>query len=241
VPLAGLIKLGGTLYGTTGEGGTYSCAYSKGFGTVFSVTPSGVEAVLHSFGGAGDGTFPWAALINVGGTLYGTTRDGGANNNGTVFSVTPQGVEKVLYSFAGGSDGANPEASLIRVGDAFYGTTGYGGSSGNGTVFKVTRKGVETVLHSFGAQAGDGANPWSGLLDVDGVFYGTTENGGANGFGTVFMLTPQGTETVLYSFAGGANDGENPIAGLIDVGGVLYGTTGGGGKAGWGTVFAVTP
>jgi len=140
-PLAGLIEVSGTLYGTTGLGGGYRCEGGRGCGTVFSITPSGVETVLHSFGGPGDGAGPGAALVNVGGPLCGTTFSYGASGNGTVFSITAQGVETVLYSFAGGSDGSGPSTSLINVGGALYGTTGGGGAYGDGTAFKVTRNG----------------------------------------------------------------------------------------------------
>ncbi|MGA8326822.1 MAG: choice-of-anchor tandem repeat GloVer-containing protein, partial [Candidatus Cybelea sp.] len=58
-------------------------------GTVFSVTTSGTETVLHSFGGSGDGAHPDASLLNVNGTLYGTTGGGGAHGDGTVFSLLP--------------------------------------------------------------------------------------------------------------------------------------------------------
>ena len=75
-PYAGLTNVNGTLYGTTVNGGTYQC------GTVFSVTRTGVEKVLHSFGYDADGCTPYAGLVYVKGTLYGTTRDEGAYGNG---------------------------------------------------------------------------------------------------------------------------------------------------------------
>ena len=77
-------------------------------------------------------------MINVGGTLYGTTADGGANGKGTVFSVTKSGKESVVYSFAGGSDGAIPTAGLVNVRGTLYGTTADGGGPNNyGTVFSI--------------------------------------------------------------------------------------------------------
>ena len=73
-----------------------------------------------------------------------------------------------------------------------------------------------------------------------GNLYGTTEQGGAYGFGVVFKLTPGGAETVLYSFTGGS-DGADPAASLIrDKAGNLYGTTEEGGASGDGVVFKVT-
>src|ERR1700729_173621 len=202
--------------------------------------PSHRYDVLYSFkGGSSDGDFPFAGLINVKGRLYGTTYSGGANGDGTVFSITQSGKETVLYSFgAGSNDGIYPLASLINVKDTLYSTTYEGGSNDDGTVFAITRSGKETVPHTFGFTK-DGSGPRAGLLNVKGALYGTTYRGGRNGGGTVFSITTSGKETVLHSFKGGSRDGEYPNAGLIDVGGTLYGTTYGGGAYDDGTVFSI--
>ena len=86
-PYAGLINVGGTLYGTTSAGGSANC--DGGCGTVFKVTPRGAKSVVYSFKGGRDGAVPVASLISVGGTLYGTAREGGRRGNGTVFAVAP--------------------------------------------------------------------------------------------------------------------------------------------------------
>jgi uncharacterized repeat protein (TIGR03803 family) len=101
--------------------------------------------------------------------------------------------------------------------------------------------GKSTVLYSFSGGS-DGLAPTSGLIvDKVGNFYSTTDGGGSSDHGTVFKLAPDGTETVLYSFAGG-NDGEYPQAGLaMDSLGDLVGTTTEGGTSNLGTVFKVTP
>ena len=156
------------------------------------------EKVVHSFGSsARDGAFPLAGLINVSSKLYGTTSGGGAAY-GTVFSVTPAGVEKVVYSFKGASarDGEGPPAGLIYLGGKLYGTTFLGGDYGDGAVFSVTPAGVEKVVYSFKGEAGrDGASPYAGLIYLGGKLYGTTSLGGTqdeggNGSGTVFSVTP---------------------------------------------------
>jgi uncharacterized repeat protein (TIGR03803 family) len=216
-----------------------------GGGTVFSIDPkTGVETVLHSFGNGTDGTSPSADLINVSGTLYGTTHSGGTNNLGTVFSISESGTETVLYSFGGNNDGANPYAGLINVSGTLYGTTKSGGAYGGGTVFSIDPKsGAETVLYSFG-NGTDGSSPFASLIDVSGTLYGTTETGGSDGSGTVFSIDPKtGAETVLHSFCQLTNcsDGAYPVAGLIDVSGTLYGTTGNGGTNDAGTVFSIDP
>ncbi|MFY9720558.1 MAG: choice-of-anchor tandem repeat GloVer-containing protein, partial [Candidatus Cybelea sp.] len=254
-PEAGLIGVKGTLYGTTFAGGSYSCTYgNSGCGTVFSVTLDGTEKVLHDFGTGSDGQNPRAGLVDVGAVLYGTTSTGGSGcyisyhyaRCGTVFSIT-RGTEKVLYSFTGGSDGAYPHAGLVDVNGTLYGTTESGGGrgcyessySGCGTVFSVTPDGTEKKLHGFDGPYGDGAYPYAGLIDVGSKFYGTTYYGGRRGYGTVFRITTGGREKVLHSFRRGANGGA-PRAGLTDVGGVLYGTTSHGSTGNSGAVYAIT-
>jgi uncharacterized repeat protein (TIGR03803 family) len=192
-PEAGLIEgTDGNFYGTTTLGG------SHGLGTVFKITPAGVETVLYSFGATStDAAEPVAGLIlGTDGNFYGTTQAGGAHQGlGTVFKITPAGVETVLYSFgATSTDGAIPVAGLLLGVDGnFYGTTSAGGVNGvvavtSGTVFKVSPTGVETVLHSFGTGT-DGAEPEGALIqDADGNLYGTTFLGGATDNGTVFKI-----------------------------------------------------
>jgi uncharacterized repeat protein (TIGR03803 family) len=238
-PRAGLLNVNGTLYGTTYLGGAYGLRHDfHGFGTVFSVTLSGSETVLHRFDGDGDGKYPYAAdLIDVDGTLYGTTKGGGISH-GTVFSITPSGSEKVLHSFKG-RDGATPEAGLVDVKGTLYGTTLAGGKHQEGTVFAITSSGTETVLHSFGG-VGDGGAPSAGLINVNGTLYGTTLQRLESTYGTVFSITRSGKEAILHSFKGGSEDGGYPEAGLVDMNGTLYGTTYGAGAYGAGTVFSIT-
>jgi uncharacterized repeat protein (TIGR03803 family) len=242
-PVAGLIKVKGMLYGTTNGGGANYCAYAFDIlcGTVFSITPGGTEEVLYSFSYGRHPNTPDGSLIDVGGTLYGTTTRGAAHQDGTVFSVTLRGRVKVLHKFGSGTDGKTPRASLIDVGGTLYGTTGSGGASGYGTVFSITTSGKETVLHSFGTGPGDGESPWANLIDVNGTLYGTTFSGGANGTGTVYSITTNGTEQVLHSFGSSSSDGRMPLASLTDVNGTLYGTTYLGGAHNDGTVFTITP
>ncbi len=252
VPYAGLIDVNGTLYGTTSSGGS-ECKNYSGCGTVFSVTTTGNEKTLYSFSGSPDGDEPFAGLVNVNGTLYGTTYSGGDSECfslgcGTVFSVTTTGTEKVLHSFDGAPDGGNPFAGLINVAKTLYGTTYGGGANSYGTVFSVTTPGVEKVLYSFSGGPG-GLRPVGGLLDVRGTMYGTTEYGGSgcrgDGCGTIFSVTTTGTKTRLYSFGGGKY-GSDPIVSLVEVKRTLYGTTHNfaGGceyRGDCGTVFAFTP
>jgi uncharacterized repeat protein (TIGR03803 family) len=249
-PFARLTNVNGTLYGTTADGGSSGCDC----GTVFRVTP-GTEAVVYSFKGGSDGSYPEAGLIDVNGVLYGTTSQGGASGFGTVFKVTTSGKETVLHTFQNGSDGVAPYGDLIEVNGAFYGTTMGGGGGGGstcdgglhcGTVYKITPSGVESVVYAF-AGGLDGAYPQGRLLDVGGSLYGTTTGGGstncdgATGCGTVFKVTLSGAESVLHRFVGNT-DGLFPRSGLTNVNGVFFGTTSSGGGGGHnGTVFTITP
>ncbi len=247
-PYAGLVRdAKGTLYGTTGACGAY------GYGTVFEVTKPGTGTALYSFTGGADGGQPIAGLIrDPEGNLYGTTNEGGAVGCfglgcGTVFEVTPAGSETVLHAFAGGSDGENPVAGLVRDAKGnFYGTTGQAGAQCCGTVFQVTPSDTETVLFSFNYTDGSGPGPNRLVTDAEGNFYGATSSGGASGDGTVFELTKEGTQTLLYNFTGAA-DGLAPYGGVIrDASGNLYGTAFQGAgtgcnEAGCGTVYELTP
>ena len=271
-PRGGLIDVDGTLYGTTRYGGASgSGCGGTGCGTVFSASTNGTESVLHSFGIVkNDGLNPYVGLVDVKGTLYGTTLTGGGsgcggNGCGTVYKITPSGKEAVIYSFTGGSDGENPNAVLIVVNGALYGTTDLGGGGGGstcsessgpvgcGTVFSISTSGKEHILYSF-TGATDGAQPEAGVTDVNGRLYGTTASCGASGcgsggFGTVFSVSTSGAFKALYTFKGPPDDGAVPYAHLVDVNGVLYGATndGGGstkcslsGLTGCGTVFSVS-
>ncbi|MGO9201966.1 MAG: choice-of-anchor tandem repeat GloVer-containing protein, partial [Limisphaerales bacterium] len=123
-----------------------------------------------------------------------------------------------LYSFQPSflsPDGVRPEAGLVRGGDGdFYGTTAGGGTYNAGTVFRIGTNGALGRLYSF-TGGNDGANPYAGLVQGrDGNFYGTTYAGGTYGVGTMFKISPSGTLTTLYSFAGG-NDSTHPQAALV--------------------------
>lgn len=251
----------GNLYGTTYNGGSVGGIAMNG--TVFKISPTGSETVLHRFAeDKADGKFPNAGLVmDKHGNFYGTTIEGGVNGDygpgiacdrecGVVYEMTASGTEKVLYAFRGSKngDGAAPFDSLILDSKGnLYGTTYAGGSYGQGTVFELSPSGQETVLYSFSGTP-DGGYPVGHLvMDSQGNIYGTTSFGGAHNQGTVFELTHAGAEKSLYSFTGGA-DGGSPLAGMVmDSQGNLYGTTFLGGnfnstcQVGCGVVFKVTP
>lgn len=196
-PAAGLICQDKILYGTTLYGGAWDS------GTVFMLDlATGGEAVIHSFGAGSDGANPDAGLTYRGGNLFGTTIYGGATDNGTVFEVNPAVAwETTLYSFKGYdnsaspfADGAYPSGGLTYIGGSLFGTT-TGGiyctvAPDCGTVFSVSHvTGREKLYVNFTGGL-DGGKPYAGLIYHGGAFYGTTSEGGASQWGTVFRLEP---------------------------------------------------
>ena len=263
-PYAGVIMdAQGNLYGTTQYGGAGICTagYMPGCGTVFKLTPGGTETIIFNKFSRHSGSPSSGLIWDASGNLYGTTGEycwyprnrRFCTTSGTVFELRKlkKRIEvKWLYRFSY-DDGTDPMGGLVMDGQRnLYGTTSSGGAYSAGTVFELTPAGTETVLHSF-AGGSDGENPEAGLTrDAQGNLYGTTVGGrfpcAGSGCGAVFMVTPGGSETVLYSFTGGT-DGSYPLAGLVlDPQGNLYGTTWAGGGStcnsgeGCGVVFELT-
>jgi uncharacterized repeat protein (TIGR03803 family) len=250
-PTAGLVQgSDGNFYGTTYEGGTSTNCDGVGCGTFFRISLSGSETNLHSFDGSPtDGFGPTVGLVQGSdGNFYGTTYEGGSGSCtigcGTVFRISPSGTETTLHSFASSpTDGELPTAGLVQGSDGnFYGTTEAGGTNNYGTVFRISSSGSYTTLYSFVGYPNDGVAPRGLVQGSDGNFYGTTDAGGTNDDGTVFRISPSGTETNLHSFVGSPADGANPYAALVQGSdGNFYDTTYNGGTYSVGTVFRISP
>jgi len=205
VPLAGVVMDGrGNLYGDTNGGGTLVG------GTVFELSPTAQgpwrETILHnfSFNGA-DGSYPYGVpVFDRSGNLYGVTNAGGLEGSygaGIVFELSPAGkgswTEAILHNFNDSTgDGVAPSAGMIfdHRGN-LYGVTQAGGTYNLGTVFELspaTGGGwSEAVLYNFGSVSDDGIAPLASLIfDPAGNLYGTTDEGGTTGYGTVYEITP---------------------------------------------------
>jgi uncharacterized repeat protein (TIGR03803 family) len=231
----GFVLSGGTLYSMAYGGG------AKGDGTVFSINTNGTGfQTRYTFTNGSDGSFPYEGVIVSGDTLYGTAYDGGTAGHGTVFSVNTNGSGfTTLHSFTNGADGANPADNLILCGNTLYGTADGGGAGGYGTVFSINTNGTGFQTRYTFTNGSDGAYPYAGLILSGGTLYGTTEEGGADGYGTVFSInTNGGGFTTLYTFTDGS-DGSYPYAALILSDNTLYGTAEEGGNDGYGTVFSI--
>jgi uncharacterized repeat protein (TIGR03803 family) len=186
---------------------------------------------LHSFTQYADGDSPQAGLVLLDNTLYGATEYGGQYNNSTLFAISTNGLGfQTVYNFSAivpnglgfvtNSDGDGPDGTMIISGNTLYGTTYDGSTNGVGTVFKVNTNGLGfTTLHAFTAGSGslpfnytnsDGASPEVGLILSGNTLYGTTENGGTSGYGTVFKVNTDGTGFMnLHNFTNGT-DGSVP-------------------------------
>jgi uncharacterized repeat protein (TIGR03803 family) len=239
---------GGVIFGPDGSLYGTASTSNSGFGTVYKLQPSAsacktsicywTENVLHGFAAGSDGHQPTGNLIfDQAGNIYGTTQAGGTFGYGTVFKLTNSGgdwTESVLYSFAAGQDGNQPTDGVVMdsAGNLF-GTTPYGGinncQGGCGTVFELTPSGSgwsEQIIYRFQGVP-DAQRPYAGLIiDSAGNLYGASYEGGENGGGTVFELSPAAGSwnyTVLYNLTGSDN---GPFARLtMDSSGNLYDTT----------------
>ena len=235
-PFAGLIQgKDGNLYGTAEGGG------SSFFGSIFRMTLAGALSTVYNFTDGNNGANPYARLVQgTNGNFYGTTDSGGTNGYGTIFRMTSGGVVSFLHSFTGGNDGAVPQTGLTQGTDGnFYGAAYQGGANSFGSIYKMTANGAVTAVYEF-TGSDDGAYPYADLVQgKDGHFYGTTLEGGANGYGTVFSLATNGTLTTLAAF--NYSNGAYPQAGVIlGADGSFYGTTLEGGAGGYGTIFNLT-
>ncbi len=247
------------LYGTTSAGGAYQN------GTIYKLNPEGKQVWVYSFcatSGCPDGSSPFAGIVQgFNGLLYGTTPVGGAYSGGTEFQIHPNGtLLSTVHSFCqktNCADGTQPTNTMVSANNGFsfkytYGTTPYGGVGG-GTISVTYEQYGWSWLYDFCTlpNCPDGQFPEGPLIQAsDGNLYGTTQDGGAYGFGTVFAFYPPalGALTTIYSFcqSSGCPDGGQPASGVIEgadgnfYGVALHGVTSTGG-AGKGVVFQLTP
>jgi uncharacterized repeat protein (TIGR03803 family) len=228
---------------------TNSCDGTQSNGSVYKMTVAGDVSTIWSFDNTA-GAPQGGVSLGLDGNFYGTTV-GGGGDAGSVFKVTPTGTFKTLCDFTmsscgAGADGVAPLFSVFPYqgkDGTFYGVASSGGTHGQGTLFKITSGGKHATLYSFCSQSGcaDGTNPNLPLQYVDGNFYGTTHNGGANGNGTVYKVTPAGKLTILYTISSQPNEG-SPVGVLVEgTDGNFWGVTNGVPFISNGIVFKISP
>ena len=247
-----IVDKAGNLYGETAGGGQF------GDGTIYELERStaGYKFVILDSFNQNEGNFASGGLIfDQAGNLYGTTLSGGPNFLGTIFELQRGSngtwTESTLYTFQNTADGVNPGGSLVFDSSGnLFGTTEYGGDTscadgfGCGEVYELSPSGgvwTKTVLHLF-TDTPDGHAPDAGLaIDQYGNLFGTTNNGGTAGTGTLFEVSPTSsgwTETVLHSFTDGADGGFLTSPVTLDLKGNIFGVASSGGTGGYGVAFA---
>jgi uncharacterized repeat protein (TIGR03803 family) len=172
----------------------------------------------------------------------------------TVLAIQPLSAQarsyKVLYSFTKDpAAGLYPSSSLVLDPQGNLYGVALGGTFGRGTIFKVSSTGDEQVLYNFNGSDGDGDVPDSmSFRDAAGTLFGTTFQGGAYSYGTVFKLDTQGQETVIYNFCPKTPCTKGTFPGQVipNKTGTLFGITYAGGNfscniTGCGTVFKINP
>jgi uncharacterized repeat protein (TIGR03803 family) len=244
-PLAGLVLYSNKLYGTTSAFG------SSDSGAIFALNVDGSQFTnLYEFAGTSDGANPMADLVLSGTTLYGSASAGGSVGNGALFKINADGTGFApLYIFGANYNvGANPQAKLAISNGTAYGTTLNGGFYNQGKLFEMKLDGSGyRGLVDFGAFGGGAYYPQGGLVLSQNTLYGSTQQGGASGSGTVFSFGINGTGiglSNLHNFGplsgpdpSTNSDGANPQGALLLSSSTLYGTTSAGGNAGYGIVF----
>lgn len=248
----------GNLYGTTPVGGSGYQPYCEEFGcgTAYRLTQANggwSETVIYQFSNGSTATPYGGVVLDSSGNLYGTTEAGGSADWGSIYGLAPGNgswSQKVLYNFLGQDDGGTPSAGLLPDGlGNFYGATQYKGVNGGGTAFKLSLVGGNWTYQAIYGFTGNLGPAASLTMDADGNLYGTTEGDGAQGYGSVFRLSPSNdgwTYTSLHDFTGGV-DGKYPVSNVtFDATGNLYGTASEGGSGsgceyGCGTVWEITP
>jgi uncharacterized repeat protein (TIGR03803 family) len=199
-----------------------------------------------------DGALPYAAFVQSGATLYGTTFKGGVSN-GTIFAINTDGSGFTnLHSFTSTTgarrtnyDGSQPLCGMVLSGNTLYGAAAIGGTNGFGSIYALnTSGGGFTNIHYFANASAEGIEPEGQLALAGNTLYGTAQGGGSNAFGTVFRLNTDGTAfTNLHNFAiegstvHSNGEGGQPIAGVIVYGNILFGTGWSGGTGAQGAVF----
>ena len=236
----------GTIYGTTAAGGTGANAE----GTLFQITLSnqiGMFKPIYTFNGV-EGAAPVGRIEfgSDGMTLFGIAEGGGLHGQGTVFmfdtSTTAPPAD--IHDFEAGTDDGEQPTGWLTLGPngTIYGTTMGGGTYSSGEIFSISPTGNVSPVYFFKAPP-DGELPVAGVtIGPDGNVYGTTLAGGSDGKGAIFVSTPGGNESTLYSFgtAPGDNSNAGAFGGLtLNSDGNLYGVNFSGGISDYGFAYKV--
>jgi uncharacterized repeat protein (TIGR03803 family) len=239
-----MIPYNGKLYGTTYQGGV------SNYGTIFEYDPvTNIYAKKFDFGPSvsATGGGPKGSLLLYNNKFYGLGADYGVNGAGVIFEWDPAtNIYTKKYDFTG-SGGASPQNSLRLMNGKMYGTTASGGISNVGVVFEWDpATNAYTKLVDMNG-SGAGSNGWSlynNVTPYNNKLYCTTQQGGANNFGTLLMidpLLPYGSNTTVvknFDAASGATANNNE---MIVYNNKLYGCLYNAGANSGGTLFEFNP
>lgn len=238
LPNAGVIEYNGGLYGTCTQGG------SLGYGTIFGYNMATSQLVISAPFDNSNGARPYGNLtIAPNGKMYGLAGIGGFYGKGTLFEFDPASNTISKKHDFNNTNGEEPYGSLVLASNGkMYGYTVYGGSANKGVIFEFNLS-TKKVTPKRSFTGANGAKPlFNGMVEVSGVLYGVTSEGGTANKGVIFAYNPvaNGLITKVYDFA--TSDGANPSDGLyLNINGMLYGTTAAGGAYGKGILFEFNP
>ncbi|HTZ70535.1 MAG TPA: choice-of-anchor tandem repeat GloVer-containing protein, partial [Acetobacteraceae bacterium] len=194
------------------------------------------NTTLYNFTNGSDGRNPQFGLTKLGATIYGGTVYGGANGQGVYFSITDSGQFTIVHTVTGNGD-ATPYEPMLAANGALY---GYGCNSESCVLYRMTPDGAQNIVYAF---TGENAPliPEGVPVELNGKFYGISEEGGSANAGVVFSVSKAGKMEALHTFD--VKDGADAQTGLTIMDGTLYGVTSQGGpeNSGDGTAFSVTP
>ncbi len=208
----------GLLYGSGGTGGVNNA------GTLFRFDPgTNTFTLLYEFDGALNGRTPYGGITDGGnGWFYGTTWEGGSDDEGILFKYAPSTNTFVKLIDFTGPNGQSPWSSPVRLGTELYGTVTLGGAAGGGYVYHLDpATDAITVLHAFNLL--DGGTLFGNVTGIGTTLYGAGSFGGTNYQGTVYAIDPlSGTLTTLHSFMD-PSDGYSPRGDLVAAGTAIVG------------------
>jgi uncharacterized repeat protein (TIGR03803 family) len=171
--------------------------------------------------------------------MIGPTIYGGIGYGAMIQIPTGGTTVSPIMNLNGGANGSFSYAKPVKAPNGkFYSTVSTGGASSLGGIIEINSDLSSYTLKVSFTGTVNGANPYGELfLAGNGKFYGTTKNGGANNFGTIFSYVPGGTSVVKEHDFNGTGDGSGPMGGFIEQGGKLYGTASAGATFSMGYIY----
>ena len=232
-----LTYFNGKLYGITAHG-------ENGVGALIEFDPAtgDYEAKVHFGGDSTSGFESYCTMVVLNDKLYGTTANGGTEGGGVIFEYDPiADVYLDIMQIPLTSGLTIPGSHMIVFDDILYGLNTALGEFNGGTLWTYDPTINELTKKFDFEEVATGRIPTGKLLESNGLLYGTTLLGGVNGSGTLFSYDPT-TELVtkLFDFEADAN-GAQPVGGLVELDGKIYGVARTGGTSGHGVLFEFDP